>query len=526
MDNQSPGVVLMNKYDTPSTSSQGYSGYLNYISRNNAVAPKNFDQYLLYMDDDRKQANLFTADQDFLTREEKESLQEKFSQAEQKNGLMWETVISFNNEWLEEHGLYRSSDGWTDEKELKRLTRGAVRELEDKNHLNLTWTGAIHHNTDNIHIHIASVEKIPRIQEKEYQIIEFPESWLKEHQVLTPENLSEMRRNVRMTTTKEVNGTLAYQRTMRQLRDAVKEETGRPFFCRNQIELTSQNTIRVSLGKNAGAIPKEAKVIDTYRSLNATFRESSMNRAKGYIVQEILNNRDDLTRVNHLIRDQMVNPTRNQFSEFLIKDESVSRDFLKLYHDMKAEGISRRDWNYGTNKIAKFRPEIDKLSQKILETHFPIENDEFHSLVHNIGEEYRKAYGNSEKADQYESGREQDLKKRMGNAVCQSLRNYDRQRVRERNNSQSAKEKNSASKKRTRAKLHSQSHRKNQQEDYQRLQNTIQQLERDAQEMIAVQNQEERERLYQVQQEISEEAWQEQQRIQQGDLEAQASISK
>lgn len=509
-----PGVVLINKYDTPGTT-QDFSRYLNYISRENATQPKDFDQYLEYMDNPQKQANLFTAEDDFLTHEQKDRLHEQFTAAEQKDGVMWETVISFDNAWLEEHGLYDAKTGWTDEKELKRLTRGAVKRIEDQEHLSLTWTGAIHHNTDNLHIHLASVETIPRRKEKKYQIVEFPQKWLEEHHVLDPDDLKEMQKNHPVTTTKAVDGTLASRDTMSRLKQAVLDETGRPFFCRNQMEWTDRNTIRVSLSQNAGVVPEGARVLGTYRTVSATWKEKTMDSAKSYLVHEIVRDDDSLKKINDLIRNGLVNPAKERMGEFSTEDQEIARDFMKLYHDLTISGVSRRDWTYGTNKISRFRPDLDQLGEKILTTYFPRERAELDREVRRTANEYRRAYGNNEKADRYEAGRQDDLHKRMGNAILYHMRTLDRQRSGERGNSSDGCKAKSRKPKPKRPKAHRGT--AGQQARRDALQAALQKMQRETEQMLNESRYREQEEQYQFQKELAEEEWQEKQRIAEGE---------
>lgn len=523
-DSKVPGVVLINKYDTHSTHGN-FKDYLNYISRNDAVTPKDFNQYLEYMDNPEKQARLFTAEKDFLSEEEKEELKDIFASSEKRSGVMWETVISFDNTWLEENGLYDSKTGWTDEDELKRLTRGAVRRLEDQENLKLTWAGAVHHNTDNIHVHIASVEKIPRHKEKEFQIVEFPKWWLKEHGVLLEDEMIGIEKGKTCSTSKPMNGNYAYHDLMKRLKSAVQEETGRPFFCRNRIEVTERDGARVSLSHNAGAIPEGAWVAGTYKDVDATFKGSSMDAVKSYLVHEIIRDDDVLKKINALIRDQMVNPVRENIPKYLQQNEDIARDFMQLYHDLKTSGVSRRDWSYGTNKIAAFRPDIDKLSEELIRTYFPEEKKELDQLVKHTADQYRKAYGDNEKADKYQKGREKDLQKRMGNAILAGLREYDRQRMPQRTRSRSGEKKVPASRKKSTSNPHK-SRAASQRARTDALEYALRQAEWEMRRALLEASQAEREQQYQFNRDISEEERLEKERIQQGERDAQASVSK
>ncbi|WP_268398117.1 relaxase MobL [Bacillus sp. T17B1] len=65
-------------------------------------------------------------------------------------------VISFDNEWLQENGVLK--DGFMDEQKMKQATRNAVNEMIRKEGLSdsAIWLAAIH--TDNIHVHVATVQ--------------------------------------------------------------------------------------------------------------------------------------------------------------------------------------------------------------------------------------------------------------------------------------------------------------------------------------------------------------------------------
>ena len=82
---------------------------------------------------------------------------------------MWQTVISFDNRWLEKNGLYDSETQILDEQSIKSIARNAVNKmLESEGLEHAVWSGAIHYNTDNIHVHIAAVEPEPMREKKEY----------------------------------------------------------------------------------------------------------------------------------------------------------------------------------------------------------------------------------------------------------------------------------------------------------------------------------------------------------------------
>lgn len=154
-----PAIVVKSKFIVSSGSKSGFKNYLNYMDRKNTHSHENeFENYQDYMSNEEKSTGLFTSNKDSLNDSEKSNLKSIFKQSQEKNSILWQDVISFNNGWLEEHGIKK--DGFIDEKKLKQATRNAMSEMLKKEHLedSTLWTAAIHYNTDNIHIHVATIQ--------------------------------------------------------------------------------------------------------------------------------------------------------------------------------------------------------------------------------------------------------------------------------------------------------------------------------------------------------------------------------
>ena len=166
------GVVVVTRFCKPSSST--FAGYINYIDRSEAVRNVKLSRYNLYNDymgNPEKTTGLFTKDKTDLNMEDKDNLKEVFETARENGSLMWQTVVSFDNRWLEEHGLYDAKRDILDERKVKEVITGAVNKmLKNEGLENAVWSAAIHHNTDNIHVHIATVEPMPCRAMKEYQV--------------------------------------------------------------------------------------------------------------------------------------------------------------------------------------------------------------------------------------------------------------------------------------------------------------------------------------------------------------------
>ena len=165
------GIVLMNEFCTGN--SKLFGGYINYMNRENAVRNEHMEEYNIYHDymgNPEKSTGLFSNRPGKLDQKEKERMKKLFKEAQDNGSLMWQTVISFDNRWLEKNGLYDSETGILDEVRLQEYaTTGMKKMLHNENLDHAVWTASFHYNTDNIHIHAAAVEVIPMREKKLYR---------------------------------------------------------------------------------------------------------------------------------------------------------------------------------------------------------------------------------------------------------------------------------------------------------------------------------------------------------------------
>lgn len=184
------GIVIMNQYSHPQ--SKSFGSYVDYIDRKEAVRKENDFKYNLfneYMGNPEKSTGLFTEEKWELNEEDKKELKESFKKAYENDSLMWQTVISFDNRWLEENGLYDSTTNVLDENKVKELTINAMhRMLASEGLQEAVWSAAIHYNTDNVHVHVATVEENPHREKVMRQQWEYKKNennrWVKDKPVL------------------------------------------------------------------------------------------------------------------------------------------------------------------------------------------------------------------------------------------------------------------------------------------------------------------------------------------------------
>lgn len=158
-----PKIITKSEFEQ-ANNKQSYSNYVNYVNRKESQNKFNnqfkHDIYIHYVFDESKTQSMFNNEKNFMNDEDINNLKKSFKNAQEKNGIMWKEVISFDNDTLIKEGLYDSKTKILDEQKFRNSTRKMMEKFEDKEGLknNLKWGASIHYNTDNIHVHVAGVE--------------------------------------------------------------------------------------------------------------------------------------------------------------------------------------------------------------------------------------------------------------------------------------------------------------------------------------------------------------------------------
>ena len=82
------------------------------------------------MGNPEKSTGLFN-DEDYISSAEKEQIKKIFNQSGKQGGILYQTVLSFEPEWLKENGIM-DSDGHIHEDLLREYTRIAVNTIQEK----------------------------------------------------------------------------------------------------------------------------------------------------------------------------------------------------------------------------------------------------------------------------------------------------------------------------------------------------------------------------------------------------------
>ena len=134
----------------------------------------NFQEYIDYMNRSYATENqseemtaIFTKEANYLQRSKVTELKSKLEQAYQNGSLLWQGVISFDNDFLAKEGLYDLETGKVDQQAIKSVIREALPRLIEKEGLSASsfWWANIHLNTDNIHVHFG-LSEVESVREK------------------------------------------------------------------------------------------------------------------------------------------------------------------------------------------------------------------------------------------------------------------------------------------------------------------------------------------------------------------------
>lgn len=382
-NNIKAGVVVINRFCKSGTKT--FSSYINYIDRSESKRSEMLSEYNLYndyMENPEKTTGLFTSEKMKLTQEEKRNLKNIFSTAQKNESIMWQSIISFDNRWLEKYGLYDSKNKIFDENKIKEMATGAINKMIENENLNSAiWSAAIHYNTDNLHVHVAIVEPVPQRQKKMY----------KQYSYIEDKNGKYI---------KDAYG--CYVRSNKKFIEEL-EIDGLPVTKYSKQPILDEN----------GEIVQHEEFV-------GRFKTKSIEICKKHIVDNIILDREQNIKINNIIREKIIKQKKKYF---IVKDDELVSKFMEIYNQLPRTG-NRGLWNYDNNVMENLRPVIDELSEMYFEKYNKKEYEELKSILHLQEIKYKEAYGKSERS--FEKNKKEELLYRMGNAILKEMREYDK----------------------------------------------------------------------------------------------------
>lgn len=352
-----------------------YSKYIGYMDRDEATKKEHFEEidlfseYVNYMKNFEKTkgwevpehiSSVFTIDKDNLTDDEVSELKNQMFKGQENGSLMWQTVYSFDNDWLSDMGIYDKKTHSLDEKRLKSGARKGISELLKREGLeDAVWSGAIHYNTDNIHIHIATVEIEPVRKKKLYTQYEKV----------------------------QIDGRWQYKKVFNP---ATKTYDKIPILDENGNEYQEWEFV-------------------------GRFELKNILKSKSVFLSELTDNKEANKKINELIRNRMLNHIKDNP---LYYDEDFKSKFLNLY---KTLPHNKGMWYYNNKGIKDYRPQIDDLINDYIKKYLKDEFSELENILDEQENIYKKAYGGS---NNYKANKLKELNERMGNAVLREMKIY------------------------------------------------------------------------------------------------------
>lgn len=420
------GVVLVTKFVTPS--SQAYGNYVNYIDRDEATRQEHYMDFLLpdiqkdfagyqeYMDHPGKANGLFTAQKDALTKEEKSELKSIFRKAQENGSLMWQTVLSFDNRFLEEQGLYDPHSKLLNEALLRELTRNCMGKMLEKEGLSHTaiYSADIHRNTDNIHVHIATVETTPSRKVIPLNKLTFDPEWIKQNNIVTASDSIKHEQAIKFTSTSGSCKSIYSRLTSRLKEEGLNLKLG------SYITAHKDGSLSVSYNGDKQDAPPFSKW-SSEECAKGKFSQTSIRLGKSAVVNGIIKQDKNLSQINSIIRGSII---QSDLLGSIEQDKSLSKAFFQLYSSLPK---NRRLWKYGNNAMQSYRPQIDALADTYIEKYH---QNEYQELLHMLDKQediYKKAYGSDGYHSSYKEGKLNDLHSRLGNAILSELNQYAKQ---------------------------------------------------------------------------------------------------
>lgn len=125
--------------------------YINYMTRSKAIKENSDHEFL---------NGSFSNTKRYITKDDVRDIKKSVVSAKENGSVMFQDVVSFDNDFLEQEGLYNKKNGDLNEEALYLATKGMMDTLIKKEKLvNSFWFATIHRNTDHIHIHTTLMEE-------------------------------------------------------------------------------------------------------------------------------------------------------------------------------------------------------------------------------------------------------------------------------------------------------------------------------------------------------------------------------
>lgn len=317
----------------------------------------NFKEYIDYMNrsyateqQNQEWTAVFNQDANYLQTKRVDQLKINLEEAYQNGSLLWQGVISFDNEFLAQEGLYDKATGHVDQQAIKNVIREAMPKVIQKEGLSDSafWWGNIHLNTDNIHVHIG-LSEINSNREKIFY---------------RPHGRMEYRGNFSQKTIKQLKSDVFH--------GLINEQTRNMIVRKEQVLANLKSDLLTNVFKNNQVTLSAEKnfLEQAYNHLPFEKQWRYASNAKDFAVSKFF--------INKYLDSYFENEGKEDYQKFLTE----TREFLEMY-----EGVYSAEKNQTYEKLRY-------VNGKAVRSQGQSKGYEIEKLIHRREHELRERLGN------------------------------------------------------------------------------------------------------------------------------------
>lgn len=317
----------------------------------------NFKEYIDYMNrsyateqQNQEWTAVFNQDANYLQTKRVDQLKINLEEAYQNGSLLWQGVISFDNEFLAQEGLYDKATGHVDQQAIKNVIREAMPKVIQKEGLSDSafWWGNIHLNTDNIHVHIG-LSEINSNREKIFY---------------RPRGRMEYRGNFSQKTIKQLKSDVFH--------GLINEQTRNMIVRKEQVLANLKSDLLTNVFKNNQVTLSAEKnfLEQAYNHLPFEKQWRYASNAKDFAVSKFF--------INKYLDSYFENEGKEDYQKFLTE----TREFLEMY-----EGVYSAEKNQTYEKLRY-------VNGKAVRSQGQSKGYEIEKLIHRREHELRERLGN------------------------------------------------------------------------------------------------------------------------------------
>lgn len=317
----------------------------------------NFKEYIDYMNrsyateqQNQEWTAVFNQDANYLQTKRVDQLKRNLEEAYQNGSLLWQGVISFDNEFLAQEGLYDKATGHVDQQAIKNVIREAMPKVIQKEGLSDSafWWGNIHLNTDNIHVHIG-LSEINSNREKIFY---------------RPRGRMEYRGNFSQKTIKQLKSDVFH--------GLINEQTRNMIVRKEQVLANLKSDLLTNVFKNNQVMLSAEKnfLEQAYNHLPFEKQWRYASNAKDFAVSKFF--------INKYLDSYFENEGKEDYQKFLTE----TREFLEMY-----EGVYSAEKNQPYKKLRY-------VNGKAVRSQGQSKGYEIEKLIHRREHELRERLGN------------------------------------------------------------------------------------------------------------------------------------